>query len=637
MALVLLLSLHVLSVWVFPYFPTQDGSSHVYNAAVLAEYHEPENYRLRDVYRLNLGLFPNWSAHGLLAFLLRVCPPTVAERILVSLCVGLLPLSLLYFLRAVNRSNTLPALVGFTLTHHYLLKLGFYSFSLSVPVVFFTLGYWWNKRHDLRVGRVLVLLVLLFSTYLCHGQSFLLSVLILTLLSGWDACARRRIKPALVFACAMTPIYALALHSYVTMAAGAFKRHLRLSELLEYFLSFGSIVSYRAEHAYVGFALLALLLALALGSIVRRVREAGRAGIARALDGTEPFLVFSVLLTVLYFVSPWSVGSGRWVNDRIHLFVFPVLLPFLRLDRLRGAIRYGTAGALVVLSLVQLGLATHTNHNLAREVAEMVRGVGVLQPHTTVGLAHPSRTGPEQRTSDHLGRIEHVSPFLYVATYAMLESRDVAFLANYEASLPYFPVNYRESWAEGRSSVASILPDYVLAWRLDEKELAATDAALAPDYELVREARHSRLYGRRTPAPDPALWSGSGVLRLDLQPVGARTAPGSIPVLPGTFYEAGRFGWLSLAPRTASTTGDDPLAGDAIGGHEGGIFRLDLPDGRYRLSADTGPTDRVLANDEVVEGSHVLLVEDRRLTVVFSSESGGAGWTCRSVEVARVE
>ncbi len=69
---IVLLMIHLLPVWVFMYFPTQDGASHIYNAYVLKEYHKHENYRLREVYELNQTLFPNWTSHILLASFRRI-------------------------------------------------------------------------------------------------------------------------------------------------------------------------------------------------------------------------------------------------------------------------------------------------------------------------------------------------------------------------------------------------------------------------------------------------------------------------------------------------------------------------------------------------------------------------------------
>ena len=82
---------------IFKYFPTQDGFSHLYNAHILKSYHHAENYQLRNVYDLRLTLFPNWTAHLLLALLMHIFPPLICEKILLTMCISLIPLSLFYF------------------------------------------------------------------------------------------------------------------------------------------------------------------------------------------------------------------------------------------------------------------------------------------------------------------------------------------------------------------------------------------------------------------------------------------------------------------------------------------------------------------------------------------------------------
>jgi hypothetical protein len=141
---ILLLLVHLLPIWIVTYFPTQDGPSHIYNAQVFKEYHDHQNYRIRDVYQLNLAPFPNWASHLLLAFLMYFFPPLICEKIVLSLCVLGLPLSLIYFLWIVNKEKLILGLVGFIYSYHYLLMMGFYNFSLSVPIFFGALGYWMN-------------------------------------------------------------------------------------------------------------------------------------------------------------------------------------------------------------------------------------------------------------------------------------------------------------------------------------------------------------------------------------------------------------------------------------------------------------------------------------------------------------
>ena len=83
-----LLVIHLLPVWGFKYFPTQDGASHIYNAYVLKEYYNHKNYWLREVYELNPTLFPNWTSHALLLLLLYIFPPLICEKIVLTLYIA---------------------------------------------------------------------------------------------------------------------------------------------------------------------------------------------------------------------------------------------------------------------------------------------------------------------------------------------------------------------------------------------------------------------------------------------------------------------------------------------------------------------------------------------------------------------
>ena len=175
-----------LEIWIFKFFPTQDGLSHVYNAQVLKDYHKHENYTIRDVYRLNLTLFPNWMSHVLMAVLMYLLPPIVCEKIVISLCIVGLPLSLFYFLNAVDKGKTLFGLLGFVYTYHYLLQMGFYNFALSMPLFFFTLGYWWKHRTEMNQGRLGRLYAMLLMTFFSHFQSYVQLVLSLSFFAGFS-------------------------------------------------------------------------------------------------------------------------------------------------------------------------------------------------------------------------------------------------------------------------------------------------------------------------------------------------------------------------------------------------------------------------------------------------------------------
>ena len=69
-----MLVIHVAPLWIFPYFPTQHGTAHVYNSKVLKDYHDTDNHEMRKAYRLNLRLFPNWTSHASMTALMYVVP-----------------------------------------------------------------------------------------------------------------------------------------------------------------------------------------------------------------------------------------------------------------------------------------------------------------------------------------------------------------------------------------------------------------------------------------------------------------------------------------------------------------------------------------------------------------------------------
>ena len=80
--------------------------------------------------------------------LMYIVPPLVAEKILLSLIIVLFPLSLFYFLDAMHKGNNLYGFLGFLFSYHYLLHMGFYSFSISVPV-FFVFDYFVKHKEEI--------------------------------------------------------------------------------------------------------------------------------------------------------------------------------------------------------------------------------------------------------------------------------------------------------------------------------------------------------------------------------------------------------------------------------------------------------------------------------------------------------
>ena len=149
-----LLILHLCPIWIYRYFPSQDGMNHVYNAYILKSYHHPAFYKTREIFQLNLTFFPNWISHLLMAGLMFIVPPLIAEKLLLTLCVAGVPLAFLYFSRSIDQESTFNAWLGFLFSYHYLLHMGFYNFALSFALFFIVIGYWWRNRHAMALNRL---------------------------------------------------------------------------------------------------------------------------------------------------------------------------------------------------------------------------------------------------------------------------------------------------------------------------------------------------------------------------------------------------------------------------------------------------------------------------------------------------
>jgi hypothetical protein len=649
---IFLLVLHIAPLWIFTYFPSQDGPSHVYNALTLIEHHKHENYKIREVFKLNLTIFPNWMSHAALALLLLVFPPILTEKVFLTLVVALIPISFFYFLDAVHRRGFLFGWLGFLFAYNYLLFMGFYNFALSISFFFFSLGYWWKHRENLRVNNIIALYILLLVAYLCHIASYGLALLAMSItaiaLWGTGAVAsawRERtggffrsivgfltaLKPLIRFVGYMLPAYFILLEYYLeSLKDYSGGHHPGAAWIADYFWNVKSLVYFSDWHASVPllfgvrFNLHRLLLwvlgAAIAASLIYRVRR------KQWVRASDAFLLIAVVFTVMFIKAPWGFGPSGWINDRIHLYILLMLAPWLIPD-MGQALRTGFTAALVAICLIHFGRSAFDHARLNREIAELTSGVRLMAPHTTYQIRCP-----DWHKSDALGRVGYVTPFLHAPAFYGLADHDIAHLANYEANYKYFPINFN---GEYNGTI-----DYHIAWGYPESEPFSD---LVETYALIHKTRNLKLFRlKQAENADMSLWGqtpdGRRIIRFDMQPRNGETAEGCIEIHTDTRYVSGRFGWATRSPRsdgqgeTAACSRDRDFVHDV----EDAAFKLDLPNGVYRVTNYFQSTDgaaheiNLLANgqpvikdliapegDETIERDYTITVTDGHLTQVI--------------------
>lgn len=167
-AVAILTVLHLAPIWAFDFFPSQDGPAHVHNAGVILEYRHPDRAVYREYYDLNLRPVPNLLGHLALAAGMTVAPPRVAEKLVVSAILLLTLGAMLYLLHVLRPGPGFAWLLPFPLLYHYPLHMGFYNFSLALPIALLAIGCVLSARGRFGPGRTLLLTGLLLVLYLAH-------------------------------------------------------------------------------------------------------------------------------------------------------------------------------------------------------------------------------------------------------------------------------------------------------------------------------------------------------------------------------------------------------------------------------------------------------------------------------------
>ena len=118
LAFLLLVMLYILPIWIFKYFPSQDGPCHIYNSFILKHYNDPE-YRFSEFYEIRKSPIPNWASHASMMLLMYLVPPLIAEKLLLTGYIVLMAVSMLYLLDAVEGRRTPLVFIGFPFIYNY--------------------------------------------------------------------------------------------------------------------------------------------------------------------------------------------------------------------------------------------------------------------------------------------------------------------------------------------------------------------------------------------------------------------------------------------------------------------------------------------------------------------------------------
>jgi hypothetical protein len=515
-----LLALHLLPVWIFPFTPTQDGPGHQAVTAILRQYDLPGAGLLRQYYLPNREALPNWLIFFLMGRVLGFVAVPVAEKIVLTAYVLLLPLSARYALRAVDPRSGFLALLAFPFVYNYLFNMGFFNFCWSLAAFLFATGYWLQHAERMGPGRTAVLALLVLWVYFCHPVTLAVTVAVLLTLAGWRMLLDLRVAPGrpsplelwrgfrrrlLAPALACLPAL-LLMAAFVGRRTGARISMLPMWVKLKQLAGLYSLAS--LSRWTIPLAILLALLFYRLAALCLRQRQ------GLPLQTGDGLLLATAILIVVHFAAPSQLAGGGFINQRTVLYPFLTLLLWLSTfehpERRRRRIQAAAAG----IALAFLGLVLWKYAEIDRALSEIVAAADAVAPdHTLLFLCY-SHQG-DGRGGELAFRTE---PFLHAGGYVAARKRLVD-LSLYEANEDYFPLLFRPA-LNPYTYLASVtlgieteppevdLPgysrrtggriDYVLLWglrdaRRDEPEVRAVLDQLAAGYDLVERSPGGRV------------------------------------------------------------------------------------------------------------------------------------------------
>lgn len=483
--------LHVLPFWTVRYLPTVDGPNHTYNAWILVQHGDTERYPLfSEYYRIDARPHPNWIGHGALALFMLAVPPLVAEKLVVSGYVLLFLGGAWYLAGSVRPEERWPAFLAFPFACHQLFQFGFYNFSIGLALYLFTVGFWWRRRGQPGLAYAVKINLLLVLCWLSHILSFGVSLLSIAVL--WLATLRKdNWRTWLRHIPILAPQLAFPAWFFSVQGRSVDPGWRSFGDLLELLVPPKMVHPFGFFHGWLAAAVAAAFLLLGLLTL--------RRGLRPVREPADAFFLLGVALTFVYFVSPEGAAGGTGTPDRLSLFLYLALIPWLspRLGR-RGT---GAALAgLILLTLVNLGSLFYGVRALGRDVERFVAGFAPVRPNSRVfTLRFP--------TDSHAARANVLS---HATAYAALEKGLVDW-DNYEAKFPYFPVQFRPSVSF--PDVGGVLHDAgaLRVWRnrghIDALYLwgmppgHALEIRLRKNYRLVAKTGDGALYERRPGGP----------------------------------------------------------------------------------------------------------------------------------------
>jgi hypothetical protein len=465
------------SLWFFRYFPSTDGSSHIYTLKI---YEAPTHPGFHGYFQRRSESGGNVTSLYLGRLLLRFVPLPAVERAILTIIFIVWTAGLWTYARAAApREAGWIVLLLLPVGMNFFLRMGFHNFALSGGLFLFLFAALWrfHSRPEWKwVGLSLLIMLGLFAT---HLFAFALGLVALSM-----AALFRGPRDPRSWVLSGPPILLFGLRFFTGESSNQPPAWETPFRLLLRFARLDFIIGWTVAD----YLLSALLWFVLLVSI-----RQGWALLRKTPDWRKrlPYpVVLPLVYILLFLVFPERMKGGSYLSARIQFAAFLSALPVLSLGvswvkekspTLEKSLLVGVLGIQTLWFLSGMGIAQRFDREVRTLLTygERLEGRNVLYFCTNMD-----------------GSFHRVSPYRHFDSWFPIEW-DVCAVSNYEALAPYFPLSYAK-------------PIPKLEWKIEENRIrllnldhlgdvtavmAYTDEEISfdpPDWRIIRDSTYPR-------------------------------------------------------------------------------------------------------------------------------------------------
>ena len=432
------LTLMIVPVWIFTYFPTQDGPDHLNNAKIIYDIIFNKNSFFKDFYFVDFSSVTNSFTYALLAISIKIFGANIAQKMMASIYIIFFVISVHYALG--NFKNRIY--LFFPYIYSVFFNFGFFGFLYSICCFFLFHGTLWRWEKSRQTKYIYYMLAISIFTFLCHVFSLYMLIIYTTIRAGWIYYTEKYgsknylVPPPgiswkkLIFAPSLTliPMFLLSFFSKegFNLSHVAYARKLKM---LGGLLVNSSLYNHNKVEMLFSF-LLSSVIFLNLINILRRKEKRHNSKIE--------IIIFIVALCSIYLILP-DAFSSYYIDHRINLYIYLALTLFIATSAINDSdIFYlkitslSVCGALLCFNIYYYA---QYNKNISSymSVAHCVPKESLV---LSLSFAHKGISEGNKDLSDRIAPMEHASG--YLATI-----NDLMTLDNYEADKQFSMVKFK--------------------------------------------------------------------------------------------------------------------------------------------------------------------------------------------------